>query len=64
MKPDDMRIPDSFELAEQEGLSFSFANIRLPGAHPNTAVLEVEGKNRTVNKNTGILIGGRPDYDR
>ena len=44
MKPDDMRIPDSFELAEQEGLSFSFANIRLPGAHPNTAVLEVEGK--------------------
>ena len=61
MKPDDMRIPDSFELAEQEGLSFSFANIRLTSEYGCTG----SGReNRTVNKNTGILAWRRPDYDR
>ena len=65
MKPDDMRIPDSFELAEQEGLSFSFANIRLPGAHPNTAVLEVEGKTGlSIKIQASSLGGGRIMIDK
>ena len=42
MKPDDMKIPRSFEIAGEEGLSFSFHEIRLAGAHPNTALLKVE----------------------
>lgn len=46
MKPDDIRIPHSFELAEKEGLSFSFSNKTLKCAHPNTAVLSLKGRDR------------------
>lgn len=65
MKPDDMRIPDSFELADQEGLTFSFENIRLSGAHPNTAVLRVEGENgRSTKIQASSLGGGRIMIDK
>lgn len=65
MKPDDMRIPDSFELADQEGLAFSFENIRLSGAHPNTAVLRVEGETgRTTKIQASSLGGGRIMIDK
>lgn len=65
MKPDDMRIPDSFELADQEGLAFSFENIRLSGAHPNTAVLRVEGETgRTTEIQASSLGGGRIMIDK
>ena len=65
MKPDDMRIPDSFELADQEGLAFSFENIRLSGAHPNTAVLRVEGENgRSTKIQASSLGGGRIMIDK
>lgn len=65
MKPDDMRIPDSYELARREGLSFHFENVRLSGAHPNTAVLEIEGESgRTVKIQASSLGGGRIMIDR
>ena len=38
--PDDARIRNSLTLARQAGLDFSFETRSLPGAHPNTAVLE------------------------
>ena len=43
MVPDDMRIPDSFHLAEEKGIEFSFEEANLKEAHPNSAELELEG---------------------
>ena len=43
MHPDDIRIPDSFRLAEEEGLSFVFEEANLRSAHPNSVLLEVKG---------------------
>lgn len=65
MKPDDMRIPESFETAEGEGLKFSFENISLPDAHPNTAVIDVTGeKGRRTQVQASSLGGGRIMIDR
>lgn len=41
MRPDDLRIPQSFELAKEEGLDFYIHPIQLREAHPNTVVLEL-----------------------
>ena len=35
MRPDDERIPDSFEIARKMGLSYSFGIANLTSAHPN-----------------------------
>lgn len=60
MKPDDIRIPDSFELAAKQGLSFSFQTASLKGAHPNTAVLELTGeKGRQLTLQASSIGGGR-----
>ena len=45
MMPDDMRIPDSFEVAKAQGMEFEIKNKDIKEAHPNTAqiVMEAEG---------------------
>lgn len=45
MKPDDMRIPVSFQVAEEEGMDFTIEEKDIKGAHPNTArvYMEAEG---------------------
>lgn len=45
MKPDDMRIPDSFRIAKEEGLDFTIQKKDIRGAHPNTVqmLLEADG---------------------
>ena len=43
LRPDDLNIPRSFELAEQAGLRFIFRTVQLRSAHPNTALLNVDG---------------------
>lgn len=58
MEPDDIRIPHSFELAEQNGLTFTFANQTLKDAHPNTAVLKLTGKNGKQLEIQAASIGG------
>ncbi len=65
MKPDDMRIPDSFEIARQKGLNFTFANKNLKNAHPNTALLVLEGAGgRTVQIQAASVGGGRVEVHR
>lgn len=60
MKLDDMRIPQSFEIAAQEGMEFSLRNVQISGAHPNTAVLDVEdAKGNTLQVQASSLGGGR-----
>lgn len=60
MHPDDIRIPDSFSLAEKCGLAYRFTTKNLRDAHPNTAVLSLTGKNgRTLEIQTASIGGGR-----
>ena len=60
MRPDDERIPDSFEIARKMGLSYSFGIANLTSAHPNSVVLEVKGKSgRTLEVQACSLGGGR-----
>lgn len=41
--PDDPRVPDSFLLAEKQGLQFSFGTCVLRDAHPNSALITLTG---------------------
>ncbi|MDD7738805.1 MAG: L-serine ammonia-lyase, iron-sulfur-dependent subunit beta [Fusicatenibacter sp.] len=60
MSPDDIRIPDSFSAAKEEGLVYEFGTANLSGAHPNSVILEVEGENgRELNVQACSLGGGR-----
>ena len=60
MKPDDMRIPHSFEIAKEQGMDFVIENKDLKGAHPNTAriVMDAEGK-KTMTIQAYSIGGGR-----
>jgi len=60
MKPDDMRIPHSFEEAEKSGLRFKIKNGYIPNSHPNTALICLTGeKGATVEAQLCSLGGGR-----
>lgn len=58
MKPDDMQIPDSFEIAKKQGIEVVFGESTLREAHPNTAQIlltSVTGKKLEV---VGESLGG------
>ncbi len=60
MEPDDTRIPGSFDEARRENMEFSIEEASLSGAHPNTALLKVEGvSGRTLEVQASSLGGGR-----
>ena len=60
MRPDDIRIPDSFFLAKRDGMEFSFSTITLKDAHPNTAVLRLTGEHgRKIEVQAASIGGGR-----
>lgn len=58
MKPDDIRIPDSFELAQRKGLQFTFSRVSLKDAHPNTAVLRLTGEKGKKLEVQAVSLGG------
>lgn len=58
MKPDDMRIPDSFRIAEEEGMEFQIEKRELRDVHPNTALLILEAEGRPQMKVQACSIGG------
>lgn len=41
--PDDPRVPESFDLARESGLRFSFGTCELRGVHPNSALITLTG---------------------
>ena len=53
-----MRIPDSFHLAEEKGIEFSFEEANLKEAHPNSAELELEGISGRSLTVVGESLGG------
>lgn len=60
MSPDDIRIPDSFEIARKQGLDFRFIEREIRDAHPNTAYLDViDATGRTLGVQASSLGGGR-----
>lgn len=59
MEPDDMRIPDSFEIAEKEGFRFSLGVTTLKDAHPNSVLISLEGESgRRVEVQCSSVGGG------
>lgn len=60
MAPDDLNIPGSFAIAEEQGLEFIFRTIQLRDAHPNTAVLDVTAEDgRRLVLRAASTGGGR-----
>lgn len=60
MQADDIRIPKSFELAEKEGMTYTFDTINLRGAHPNTVLLILNSKEeKELRVQASSLGGGR-----
>ncbi len=56
---DDVRIRDSFEIAEKEGIGFSFvANTTETDVHPNTVDIEIEDVTGRIHTVRGESIGG------
>lgn len=60
MKPDDMRIPDSFKIAREEGMDFTISPKDIREAHPNTAriIMEADGVD-TMTIQAYSIGGGR-----
>lgn len=60
MKPDNMDIPNSFAIARSQGLDFTFREVQLREAHPNTVVMELTGRTgRTLQMQASSTGGGR-----
>ncbi len=58
MAPNDERIPESFAIAKEQGLKFSFGEKNLRNAHPNSALIELKGINGNEISMVGASIGG------
>lgn len=59
MKPDDMRIPDSFDIAKEKGMEFVIEEKDIKGAHPNTAQMILEKDGNTLKIQACSIGGGR-----
>ena len=65
MKPDDMRVPESFIYAKECGLDFTISSVEIKDAHPNTALLDVEGESgRKLTVQASSVGGGRIMVDK
>lgn len=58
LRQDDARIPDSFALAKEKGLEYSFSAVNIRGAHPNTVRLRLTGKKGRTLDIVAESIGG------
>ncbi|MBR2036999.1 MAG: L-serine ammonia-lyase, iron-sulfur-dependent subunit beta [Lachnospiraceae bacterium] len=58
MKPDDKRIPYSFEQAKKEGMDFSFGEVDLKDVHPNSVLLKLTGEDGRYLEIVGESVGG------
>lgn len=58
MEPQDIRIPKSFELAKEQGLSFEFHTISLNNAHPNSVLMNLTGASGRKLEIQASSIGG------
>jgi L-serine dehydratase len=54
----DERIRDSFTIARERGLAYSFSEIKIPKAHPNTARLHLFGAEPTEHEAKECIVEG------
>ena len=59
MTADDIRIPDSFEIAEESGMKFEIGKIQLKNAHPNSVKLLLVGES---GRNLEIIANFSGEY--
>ncbi len=60
MQPDDARLPDSFAIAQKQGLAFTIEAATLRDAHPNTAQITLGGNSgKTLTMQASSIGGGR-----
>lgn len=57
-QPDDERIAQSFDIARDAGMAFSFTLSRAGGEHPNTARIDLVGQSGKTLSMTGSSLGG------
>lgn len=58
MRPDDLRIPESFEIAKESGMKFVIEPKELRDAHPNTAKIMMEADGGKKLELQAYSIGG------
>lgn len=58
MKPDDKRIPHSFEEAKKANMEFSFGETDIKDAHPNSVLLKLTGEDGRYLEVVGESVGG------
>ena len=58
MRPDDERIPDSFRVAREQGMEFTFSRADLGDVHPNSVLMELTGPNGSQTTVGGSSVGG------
>jgi L-serine dehydratase len=58
MNPDDEKIPSSFLIAEEKGLTYRFSSIELKNAHPNSVLMKLQGANGGKLELVASSIGG------
>jgi len=58
MKPDDERIPYSFQYAKECGLDYEFLGIELRNAHPNSVLIKLEGIKGNKLELVASSVGG------
>ena len=58
MKPDDMRIPDSLDIASSQGMEVTFGEAQLKEAHPNTVQMFLTGVSGRSLEVVGESLGG------
>lgn len=60
MKPDNIKIPESFHIAKEKGLEFHFSTKTIKDAHPNTALIKLLGKSgKEISVQAASIGGGR-----
>lgn len=58
MKPDDIRIPNALDLANEQGIEIQWGEVVLKDAHPNTAQLILTGRSGRTLEVIGQSLGG------
>ena len=65
MATDDLDIPNSFDIAGERGLKFTFDEIDLREAHPNSVKMEITGASgRRMKIQASSIGGGRISVDK
>lgn len=58
MSADDEALAKSFQIAEQQGITFDFCEEEMENVHENTVRIQFKMKDNTVNEVVGSSIGG------